>query len=77
MRAGETGDGPHRDEEEGWEAAAAGVRKRARWRRRRRKGRGMGETGGEQGERGEEGPRVEGDGVRVRVGCCVIYKETR
>jgi hypothetical protein len=35
----------------------------------------MGEAGGEQGarrERGEEGLREEGDGVRVRVGCCVI-----
>jgi hypothetical protein len=27
-----------------------------------------------RGERGEEGLREEGDGVRVRVGCCVIYQ---
>jgi hypothetical protein len=29
---------------------------------------------GSRGTRGEEGLREEGDGVRVRVGCCVIYQ---
>jgi hypothetical protein len=34
------------------------------------------ESRGARGERGEEGLREEGDGVRVRVrvGCCVIYQ---
>jgi hypothetical protein len=32
------------------------------------------ESRGTRGERGEEGLRKEGDGVRVSVGCCVIYQ---
>jgi hypothetical protein len=32
------------------------------------------ESRGTRGETGEEGLREEGDGVRVRVGCCVIYQ---
>jgi hypothetical protein len=32
------------------------------------------ESRGTRGERGEEGLRDEGDGVRVRVGCSVIYE---
>jgi hypothetical protein len=32
------------------------------------------ESRGTRGEKGEEGLLEEGDGVRVRVGCCVIYQ---